>query len=380
MTTQRRATRSTAVVTVALAYALQGLGYAVIVTALPSFKDRTGIGDTTVSAVLLGVCVTAALGSLLADLVAVRRSSRHGVLLGFAVQAVALVVVAFAPGLALFVAAVLAYGLGLGVVDAASNMQGVLVQRGLETPLLGRFYAAYTTATIAGALAMSGAIATGGGATVALLLAAGAQLVLVALAGARLDPSRAAHAAHDEPADRTPLNRRAIVVVGLVVLAAFTVDSAVSSWSTVHLDGLGAAAALAPLGYVAYQGGVLLARLATDRLVRRSGPATVMSAALVAGVLGGLVVAFVPGPGAAIAGFTLSGLAVGALVPIAFGLAGRIEPGRSDEVVARVNLFNYAGAVLGAVGVGLVIGTPLAFLLPVVLLATAIPALRTVRR
>ncbi len=70
---------------------------------------------------------------------------------------------------------------------------------------------------------------------------------------------------------------------------------------------------------------------------------------------------------------------VGALVPIAFGLAGSIDPARSDEVIARVNLFNYAGAVLGAVGVGVltdVTGSGLAFLLPALLLVAAVPAWR----
>lgn len=366
-------------VAVALTYALQGLGYAVVVTAVPAFQSRTGIGDAGVSAVLLGVCVTAAAGSVLADLIAVRRSSRHAILLGFGVQALSLAILAVTTALPVFAAAVLTYGLGLGIIDAASNMQGVLAQRSREAPVLGRFYAAYTTGTIVGAVAMSAAIAVGSGAVAALLAAALLQVGLVALSWPRLDPSRAAHEAHDRAADRPPLPRRAIVVTGLVVLAAFTVDAAVSSWSTVYLTGLGTAAALAPVGYAVYQGAVLLTRLATDSLLRRSGTRTLTIAALVAGALGGLVTATGTGAATAIAGFALSGLAVGALVPIAFGTAGRIDPPRSDEVIARVNLFNYAGALLGAVGVGLIIelDASAAFLLPAFLLTAALPALRT---
>ena len=76
------------------------------------------------------------------------------------------------------------------------------------------------------------------------------------------------------------------------------------------------------------------------------------------------------------AGFALSGLAVGVLVPVAFGLAGRVLPERSDEVVARVNIFNYAGALVGAVGIGLLV-EPVggaAFLVGAVLLVAAVPA------
>ena len=57
-----------------------------------------------------------------------------------------------------------------------------------------------------------------------------------------------------------------------MILAAFTVDSAVSTWSTVYLqDELLAAAALAPLGYAAYQAAILITRLVTDRASGRFG-------------------------------------------------------------------------------------------------------------
>ena len=79
-------------------------------------------------------------------------------------------------------------------------------------------------------------------------------------------------------------------------------------------------------------------------------------------------------------GFALVGVGVGALVPLAFFAAGELAPDRVDEVVARVNVFNYAGAVLGAVVVGLLSSGPglaLAFLLP---FALFVPIIVQVRR
>lgn len=362
---------------------LQGVGYAVVVTALPSFQGRLGLGAGAVALILLGVCVTAALGSLLADLIAVRRNSRAAVVIALSVQAASLTVVALAPGPALFVAAVLAYGLGLGAGDASSNMQGVLVQRRVGAPFLGRLYAANTSGAILGALGMTGALLIGIGAVPALLAAAALHVVFLVAGAARLDPERAARRSRSAGARPARLPSGAIVVTGLVVLAAFTLDSAVSSWSAVHLAAIGAAAALTPVGYAVYQAVVLVVRLILDPLVRRVGARAVMAGALAAGGLGGVVVVIGGGPAAAIVGFALSGLTVGVLVPLAFARAGRIEPARSDEVIARVNLFNYAGAVLGAVGTGVVIeagGASLAFLLPALLLAAAVPALVSARR
>lgn len=380
-TTARVATRANTLA-VAATYGLQGLGYAVVVTALPAFQERTGLDATGISLILLGVCVTAALGSLLADVIALRLSSRHGVLIGLSLQALGLCATALAPDTVTLAASVLAYGLGLGLIDAACNMQGVLVQRGRATPLLGRFYATATSGSIIGAVAMAGVIATGTPAFAALGIAAALQVAFVVFFGRHLSRERAARP-HRQAPGRGRLDARKITVVGLVILAAFTVDSAASSWSAVHLTAVGAAAALAPVGFAVYQGGVLVARLVTDAAIRAIGRRRLLAVALVAGVAGGLIVAFAPVAAGAIAGFAISGLAVGALVPLAFGLAGGIDPARSDEVIARVNLFNYAGAVLGAVGVGVLTdltGSGLAFLLPAALLLVAVPAWRRASR
>ncbi|MFE7846652.1 MFS transporter, partial [Microbacterium sp. NPDC057407] len=74
----------------------------------------------------------------------------------------------------------------------------------------------------------------------------------------------------------------------------------------------------------------------------------------------------------AITGFALAGVSAGVLVPVTFGAAGDLDPAHSDQVIARVNLFNYAGAILGAVAIGLLADGPglgPAFLLPALALA-----------
>jgi MFS family permease len=172
---------------------------------------------------------------------------------------------------------------------------------------------------------------------------------------------------------RRPLPTRGIWTIGSVVLAAFVADSAVSTWSTVYLhDVLLASAAVAPLGYAAYQAAIFVTRLAGDRLVTRTGRGPLVAVTALAAAAGLVLVALVPAPAAAVLGFAVVGVGVGALVPLAFSAAGDLDPARTDEVVARVNLFNYAGAVLGAVAVGLLADGPgleVAFLLPALLVA-----------
>ncbi len=373
---------------VTAAYAAQGLGYAVIVTSLPALKERQSVDDTVVTILVLGVAILAAGGSVLANLVAVRAGSRPALALGLILQGLALPLIAIPTPFPLFVVAFALFGVGLGCVDAAAAMQGVALQRAYGRPLLGGFFAALTAAAIAGALLVSLVAASALAAGVALATAGVVALVIGAV-GSRLfavegaDGADAAPAA-SEPRARVPLPRAGIWAFGFVILAAFVVDSAVSTWSTVYLyDGLAALPWLAPLGYAAYQAAVLVARLVTDRLLPPLGPRRLVAIAVVVSVVGCVVVVLAPAPGMAVVGFALAGVATGVLVPVAFGAAGDLDPAHSDQVIARVNLFNYAGAILGAVAVGVVAegtGLGLAFLLPAVVLAAVlfvVPRFRT---
>ncbi|MGC5169191.1 MFS transporter [Microbacterium sp. DT81.1] len=357
-------------VAVTAAYAAQGLGYAVVVTSLPLLKQRYGIDDTAVALMVLLVCVTAACGSVLADVLAKWRGSRVALAVGLVIEVTGLVLVAADSPFPLFVAGFGIYGVGLGAVDASGAMQGVLIQRRYGRDIMGGYFAAATGAGIVGALAVAGGSALGLPSGTVLLFAAVVAGSVALLGVGRFDRSRAATPVGSHT--KAPLPRTGMWLFGFVILAAFTLDSGVSTWSTVYMnDDLLAAAAIAPLGYAAYQAAVLVTRLAADRATRRWGRQRVVVTATCVSILGCIVVAFLPFVGAAIAGFALAGVAVGALVPLAFTSAGALEPARGDEVIARVNLFNYAGAVLGAVLIGLLADGPglaIAFLLPAVAL------------
>jgi len=398
---------------VGAAYAAQGFGYATVVTALPAFKQRQGIDDTAVSLVVLLVCAAAAVGSVVAERLATRRGSRAALLTGLAVQTVALPLVAGSTPLVPFVAGFGLYGLGLGLVDASAGIQGVLVQRRYGRPVMSGFFACYTAAAVAGALVMSALVGAAAlpGAAGALVVAAVVLAGVLLLGRPRLVVSDLPLGAGTDPAvgapagpaggaapgtavpgvapgvlvppapPRRPLPTRGIWTVGSIVLAAFVADSAVSTWSTVYLhDVLRASAVVAPLGYAAYQAAILVTRLAGDRIVARTGRGPLVAGTALAAAAGLVVVALVPAPAAAVAGFAVVGVGVGALVPLAFSAAGDLDPARVDEVVARVNLFNYVGAVLGAVAVGLLADGPglaPAFLLPALLVAPVAAAARS---
>jgi|GEM_PF-792379 len=373
--------------TVGAAFGSQAFGYAALTTALPMLKDHTGLTDTGLSLVILGIVVGSVLGTLVADAIAIRAGSRAALVTGLLAEAAALACVAALPPLGMLLPVLLLQGLGLGLVDAAANMQGSLAEREAGAPVFGRLFATATAAGIASTLVTLWVLGSALAPTTTLVVAAAVH-VAVALVGLRIfDPSRAAReAGRSQEAAATKrggLPRAGILMVGLVVFAAFVVDSAIATWGTVYtVDVLRLPSTLTPLGYGIYLAAVLAARLVADPAVRRLGRSSLALTATVAGLLGTvLLVVAHPAP-LAMVGFALAGLASGWLVPLAFSKAGELLPARSDEVIARVNLFNYAAAVLGAVVPGLVAdagGLNLSFLLPALALVACVPVLRALR-
>jgi MFS family permease len=376
-------------------FGAQGFGYALLFTSLPALEARLGIDTGVVTVLILGVCVVAALGTLVAGRIAAGRAgSRIALVAGVLTLGVGLIAVAVAPNLASLATALVVVGLGLGLIDTAGNMQAVAVQHAYGTSVLASFHGAFSVAAIIGALLVSvtgDSWPTSPVLVVALLalpvcVAAAALVVLWGWRRPVVDAAPVSDASPDDaspddatPADATPdaephraaVPWRPVIALGVLLAGFYVVDSSVSSWSTLMLSGpLDASAKVSPLGYAAYQGAVMLARVVGDHSVRRWGRAGVVLAAAGVTAIGLVGVVLAPGPWAAVAGFALAG-ALGVIPPLAFSTAGDVAPRSSDLVVERLNLFNYAGVVFGAVVVGAVgdaVNLHIAFVVPTVAL------------
>lgn len=139
----------------------------------------------------------------------------------------------------------------------------------------------------------------------------------------------------------------------LVMAFAYIGDSTVSNWSAKYLqDVLGSSEELATVPYNAYMVTTLLGRAIGDFGVRRFGAVAVVRCGTVLAAAGFAVVAVAPGAWTGILGFTMLGFGLCVVVPQTFAAAGRLFPAASDAAVARLNIFNYVGFLVGSPLVG----------------------------
>jgi len=371
-------------VAVSLGFGAQGFVFAMILTSLDAFKSRYGIDDGTVAFVILGVCVMAGVGTVVADRIARSTGGSRAVLVrGLIVVATAVILVAVAPAFAALAVGFAVYGVGLGMVDSGTNMQAVTIQRLYGRSLLTGFYASWSAGGILGTVMV--AVASGRVATepVGWILLVGTVVAVSACLAVRRsawrEPSApvpfSVDAALAEP-DSVSLGKPVIpwgplLILGLGVVAYYVNDQAISTWSPIFMhEVLNSTGTLTKLGYAAYLAMTLVSRLAGDPCVRRWGRVRVVRVASLVGGVGLVLVLTSHAPAQAVLGFAVAGAGLGLIAPLCFSSAGLLAPGHADAVIARLNGFNYLGAVLGGVFVGF-IGTASSlrwgFLVPVVL-------------
>ncbi len=365
-----------------LAFGLQGFFFAVVLTELPQQKDRFGLSDGLIAGSVVLVSILAGVGSVAAEQVATRWSSRVTVRIGLLGITVTGCAIALAPDTPVLLATLGCYGIAVGIVDASTNMQGVFIQHGYGQFILSSFYAVWSAGSILGALFVSACEALDITLRESLLTATGIVLVVGLVLGPRLLGTAAAESSPAELTDSesaasemVPL--RMYLAFGIAASLVFAIDLAVSNWSALYLkEDLVASSSTAALALAVYQCASLAARLSGDLLVRRIGGRQVVRIAGAIGLLGLAVAVVAPGPAVAIVGFLIGGFGTGIVAPLCFSEAGQLTIGRQlDALIARLNLFNYAGTLVGGGLVGAIaagFGHRIGFAIPVLFMAIVI--------
>ncbi|MFI8828436.1 MFS transporter [Streptomyces sp. NPDC053431] len=341
----------------AVSFFVQGVTFALLVTRIPAIQDRYGITDGLLPVFLAAVPVLAGVSSVVTEKVVARVGPSNVLRWAQPLVLLALLAAGAGSGLAWAAVALGAFGLAVGALDASMNMLGVSLQRAYGRSIMLGFHAAYSLGGIAGAsLAWVGA--HWHLSLFVSYLPVVAVLLPVVLVGSRwyVDGGggpEAGGVATDGPAGSQGVVFRLLLPLCLVMTFAYIGDSTVSNWSAKYLqDVLHSSEELATVPYNAYMVTTLLGRAVGDFGVRRFGAVLVVRCGAVLAALGFAVVAAAPGAWVGMAGFTILGLGLSVIVPQTFAAAGRLFPGASDAAVARLNVFNYVGFLVGSPLVG----------------------------
>ncbi|MFF8271357.1 MFS transporter [Streptomyces sp. NPDC016562] len=331
----------------------QGVAFALLVTRIPGIQDRYGISDALLPVFLAAVPILAGVASVATEHVVKRVPP--SVVLRWAQPLVLLSLLGVGAGSRMWQVglALGAFGLSVGALDASMNMLGVSLQRAYGRSIMLGFHAAYSLGGIVGASAAWAGAHWHLGLFVSYLPAVAVLAPLVLLASRRYvdQPER-----HDAVAGKGlgPGGFKLLLPLCLVMACAYIGDSTVANWSAKYLqDVLGSSEQLATVPYNVYMVTTLIGRAVGDLGVRRFGAVAVVRGGSVVAAGGFAVVAAAPGAWVGMFGFTLLGIGLCVIVPQTFAAAGRVFPGGAcDTAIARLNIFNYVGFLIGSPLVG----------------------------
>ncbi|MER7580037.1 MFS transporter [Kitasatospora sp. NPDC097691] len=339
----------------AVSFLLQGTTFALLVTCIPEIQHRYGLSDGLLPVFLAAVPILAGVGSITSEQLVKRTGARA--VLRVVQPAVCLSLAAVGLGDALWQLALAlgAFGLLVGALDASMNMLGVGLQHRYGRSIMIGFHAAFSLGGIVGAVLAGLGSHYDLGLPVLFGTAAAVIAPLAVVTGTGFaGPAELGDAVREaaEAAARS-VPWRPLLPLCLAMAFAYIADASVSNYSVKYLtDGLGSREDLAKLSYLGYMVAMLLGRALGDRAVQRFGAVPVVRAGAALAALGFGLAAVAPAAWAGIAAFTVLGFGICAIIPQVFAAGGRLYPADSDAAVARLNLFNYVGFLLGSPLVG----------------------------
>ncbi|MBT0568238.1 MFS transporter [Williamsia sp. CHRR-6] len=360
-TTVIASTPSRARIAVSAVFAVNGALAAMWVAHVPVIATRTGADHTTLGLLLLILGGSAFAGMQLCGVAIDRWGSRGPVVIAAAALCLVMIAPATVTSVWALALALAMFGFVNGALDVSMNAQAVVVEQRCPRPVMSSFHAFFSLGGMLG----SGVAALG----LVLGVPVPATVACVGLVCAVVIASTAAHlvrATRPVPAGETDDRavagfprglRRRIAVMAAVAFALMLAEGTAYDWSALHLvQRFGTSDAIGAIAFAVFSATMVISRFLVDGVVHRAGPAAVVRGGAVLAAVGLGLVILAPAPLIAIIGWAVFGIGIAGGVPQLFTAAGNITDRPSGRVISTVVGTGYLGMLAGPASIGFVSG------------------------
>jgi len=349
-------------VAVSALFFVNGFTYGTWVAHLPLLKSGLSLSDGALGIALLFAALASLVTLPLAGAWIARYGSR-GIGAVASLAAIATLVLPYlAPSYALLLGATFVLGVAYSAMDVSMNAQAILIERATARPIMSSFHGIFSAGGLAGAVVTAAALATGGSAVRdTVVVAAVSEVALFVAIAFLVDDAQAAtterktRSAARERASRRRAPASDVALLGILAFFGLVGEGAMADWSAIYLrTSLHAGVATAAAGFGAFSCSMALGRFAGDRIVKRIGRKTTLAAGALLASCALAIALVVPTVWASCVGFACVGLGLANVIPVTFGIAGRIHGLGAGVGIAGVSTIGYAGFLIGPPLIGFI--------------------------
>lgn len=353
-------------------FAASTLFYAILLSRMPALKAQVGADEAQVGLIILsmGLCGFAA---LLGSAWTIRRFGSSRICFWSAsIMVVCLVVAMLAGTVWLLAAGVGVFGFFMGMLDAAVNTQGMLVEKNFQRPSMSFMHAFYGFGIFLGSASSSvfSTLSLTPFMNVAFFAVLFFLLFLPSGRALQHDTPLPAGQRKAKEGGRLPLF---VLGCGIGYLFIEAVEGSSGDWGSLFLYTVkGADEKTAALAYGAYGSAAAVCRLFGDRLRSRFGDHALAVAGSIIAFAGLSLALFAEAPLVCLAGYAVLGAGISPIGPIFFSQSGRCPGVTFERATAVVSVLAYSallmfpptlGAIAKAIGLADALYVPYAFML-----------------
>lgn len=327
----------------ALFFAANGGVYGSIFARLPEVVERYTLSPGLLGLVLVVPIATSFVGSAVGGRAVARFGARRASRVALVVLALALGSFVASPFLIGLVLALAVLGFADGVMDVGMNMHAIDLEIRTGRAILQGLHAAWTAGALVAALA-SGLVAGSVSLVVHIAVAATLLGVVGAILPSWWEPVRTAIPTGGAN------SRRALGGMALVAIGVSLAESVPLDWASVFMSEVfGTAPRVAASATAVALGGMLVGRVAGDRVIGRLGARTTLVSFSVVAAVGALGATVAPVTWLAFVSLFVTGAGSSVMFPGIISIAGRLGDGGIPTVTAASRIgFMIGPAVTGA--------------------------------
>ncbi len=329
---------------------IEGVGITAWAPLVPLLKERTGLSEGHLGALLLGLGVGAALSMMLIGRVYARLGCRSTILLSILLLFCPLPFLATATSLPIISAALLIFGLGIGAIDGSANIWAMTVDQQSERALMPGFHACFSIGGVISPTAVTLMLGIGLSATTAAIIICSICFAAVFYSARSLPTETTVN-----PTKSIAIPRGTVILLGVIFFIVMLAEAVMRDWSGVFLTtNRGVSADVAGFGYVAFATFMMLFRFIGDRLIRIFGMYWVVAGGGLCAAVGIAIALLIPSWEMALVGFGLVGVGCSNVVPMVFTAAGKQHAMPLSTAIPAVATVGYIGILGGPAVIGLI--------------------------